>query len=543
MSIATSHEDIIPAPFKAALPYLLLALAAFLTYANIYDNSLLFDDDLLITLNSYIADWHHIPDILVGSTTSGAHIMGGFYRPVQMLAYLFVQQVLGGGTFWFHLLNLTVHIGNGCLMYRLGTKLGFRPGGVFLATLIWILHPLHVEAVTYMSATADPLFAFFCLSAIVYLLPDISVRKIWCVIPLFLLALGTKETSAMFPLLVMVCLFFANSDRLNFRIYLRTWPLWVISLVFVYWRATAPGFDGPQTYSRFYGLHEFANLALYAQHPAYRLYTFFATLPAYLKLLLLPEGLHMERAFSIYTDPSMSPVIAGAVIVAISLLAFASSCRKIPRCLPASWGILWFYAAHGPDSGLLVPMNSLFLEHWMYLPTVGLFLGLAESVARLCENQPRWLGYGFGMIALLFALFLSGKTYAQNKVWYDGESFYLNIFAYGEQSARSHNNLALYYSAHDRYDEADKQFRLATKISDTYAETRYNMAINDLRFLDQAHIDKALADVDRALEIDPKFYRAWQMKGDIYARLQNDPGKAAIYYAKSRELYNPNLPQ
>ena len=93
----------------------------------------------------------------------------------------------------------------------------------------------------------------------------------------------------MFPLLVMACLFYINPERLNFRIY-PTWPLWTVSLIYTFWRTHTMGFDGPQTYAHFYGMPEFASLKLYADQPLYRLYTFFATLPNYLELLVRPQG-------------------------------------------------------------------------------------------------------------------------------------------------------------------------------------------------------------------------------------------------------------
>jgi tetratricopeptide (TPR) repeat protein len=259
--------------------------------------------------------------------------------------------------------------------------------------------------------------------------------------------------------------------------------------------------------------------------------------------MLAPAGLHMERAFSIYIDPVEWPVVMGLVLAGISAVVIFRSCRKAPHNLALSWGLLWFFVVHGPDSGILIPMNSLFLEHWMYLPMIGLLLGLAETTAQACAGRPKFLGYGVTAAALVFALMLSEKTFAQNKIWHDGESFYTNIFAYHELSARAHNNLALYYTAHERYDEADAQFREATRISDSYAETRYNMAINDLRISNKEHIDRALADLDRALEIDPHFFRAWQLKGDIYAKFLSDPQKAEENYARAKMEFQPSPPQ
>jgi len=355
MSLAnTQTNDLMPPVARALAPYLILALAVFAAYSNIFDNVFLFDDDLIIKANTYLRGWSHIGDILKGSTTSGVHIVGGFYRPLQILLYLlafhlgdgcscintalgnpadFAACTLMGVTacaFWFHALNLGLHIANTCFVYRLGAKLGFDAKGVFLAALIWGLHALHTEAVTYISSTADTLHTFFCLLGVVVLLPDITPRKILAVIPLFLLGIASKETTVMFPLLVMVCLFYTNPQRFSPRTYLRTWPLWLISLCYVAWRSNAEGFDGPRTYARFYTMPAFSSLKTYSEQPLYRLYTFLSTLPQYAKLLAWPTHLHMERSFTIQQSPWSWLVATGFLMTVLALSHIAYS-YKIKR--------------------------------------------------------------------------------------------------------------------------------------------------------------------------------------------------------------------
>jgi hypothetical protein len=561
MSLSQTQKiDFFPLQARALAPYLILTLAVFAAYGNIFDNDFVFDDNLTIGINTYLQGWGHIGDILTSSTTNGAHIVGGFYRPLQILLYLFAFHLGNGDAFWFHALNLALHIANTCLVYRLGVKLGFVPKGVFLAALIWSVHPIHTEAVTYMSGTADPLCAFFCLSAIIVLLPDFSFRKILAVIPLFLLGLVSKETMVMFPLLVMACLFYVSPQRLNPRSYFRTWPLWIIALVYAYWRTHAEGFDGPQTYAHFYGLPAFSPLKDYAAHPLYRFTTFLATLPQYLQLLIWPTHLHMERSFFVQTSFKSGFVAGGIVIVAFAAGHIVYSCRTVfggsgklrpppqksgdgqrqaERYLELSWGFLWFAAAHAPDTGLLVPMNSLFLEHWMYLPSVGLFLGLAQTIVVLTKRLPKATPVVCYAAALIFAFVLSIKTYEQNKIWHDPVSFYENIFANGETSPRARNNLALYYANRGQFDEAIEQFNQAISGADIYAETRYNLAVTYLRKSEDAeNIEKAIKNLQRSLEIQPDFYRSYQTLGDIYGTLLHNGEMADYYHSRGKAIFD-----
>lgn len=534
-SAIPSENDFMPAPARAIAPYFILGLIIFAAYINVFGNGFLFDDELLIQENTYLLSWGHIGDIILGSTTSGTHVDGGFYRPLQMLLYLPIFQLGGGDTFWFHFLNLALHIANSFFVYRLGVKLGFNPWGVFGAALIWGLHPLHTEAVTYMSATADPLFVFFILWTMVLLLPDITPRKIMRVIPLFLLALLSKETAVIFPLLVMTCLFLKNPERLNLRAYLCTWPLWGISILYTLWRLHAKGFNGPQDADAFNAMHNYDNWALYGVAPLYRIETFLATLPAYLKLLVWPEGLHMERSFPMYTTIWDLPVMMGLGLIVAAAMQIALSSKKADSCLAMSWGLLWFFAAHLPDSGIFVPVNAVFLEHWMYLSSIGLFLGLGETAALVLEKRLRASSFSF-FAALTVAGIFFVRTHEQNLIWHDPVSFYGNIFKYGERSERAHNNLGLYYMNQGDYDDAIDQFKQALAISDTYARTWYNLAVTYLHMPNQsAHIQDAIESLNKSLAVDPKFYRSYKLLGDIYEFL-GDQDKAKNYHDKASTL-------
>lgn len=518
--------------------YLALALAVFMAYSNIFANEFLFDDDLIIKFNDYLRSWSHIGDILTGSTTSGIRIEGGFYRPLQILLYLFAYQLGDGATFWFHALNLGLQIVNACLVYKLGTKMGFAPKGVFLAALVWGIHPIHTEAITYMSGTADPLFVVFCLWGLIVLLPDFSTRKVLKALPLLLLGLASKETMVVFPALATLTLFSISPNRFKPGTYRAIGPLWIIGIAYALWRVQASGFDGPQTYSRFYEAEGFSDLYLYAQTPFYRLYTFLATLPAYLDLLIWPTNLHMERAFPIYKTLNAGPVLAGMAMVVLAGGAAAIAART-NRIKALGWGVAWFGIAHVPSSGLVFPTNALFLEHWMYLPTIGLFLGLGQTAAELTKNRGKSLSIGLAVAALVFASVLSAKTHKQNRIWKDPASFYGNIFANGQQSARCHNNMALYHSKRGEYDDAIGHFNKAIGLSDVYAETRYNLALVYLNHPNQEDkIPKAIAQLERSLQIQPSFYRSYKALGDIHRQMLNDPEKANFYYKKAEEAFN-----
>ncbi|MFA5040680.1 MAG: hypothetical protein WC464_03495 [Bdellovibrionales bacterium] len=567
ISSAQVREDDLMSPFMRGLaPYLVLALAVFAAYGNIFDNTFLFDDIAMIRLNAHLRGWEHIGDLLTGTTSSGANIPGGFYRPAQMLLYLFAFNLGGGDVFAFHLLNLSLHIANACLVYKLGTRLGFNARGVFWAALAWGVHPIHTEAISYMSGTADPLYVFFCLSALLVLLPDFSLRKIFLIIPLFLFGLLSKETAVVLPALVMACLFYVSPDRLSVRTYLRTWPLWIIAILFTYWRWNAEGFTSPDSSASFYNrLSGFDATKAYAEQPLHRFFTFLATLPSYLRLLIWPNDLHMERSFPIYTNFWYWPVIGGTVMV-IAAASHIVRSLYLKRPLAVSFGLLWFAAAHAPQTGLFVLMNALLLEHWMYLPSIGLFLGAGEALTSSLKNKPRAVPIIASATALALCIALSVATYNQNKVWRDHLSFYPHILSYEPTAARAHSNLAIYYLNNGKYDDAIEHLDQSIASVDAYAEARYNLASAylhktfrkiylpenavtdiykqpytfsippDLSPKEKQVIEKVIKNLERSVEIQPDYFRSHQTLGDVYGSVLKNKEKADLHHKLAKEI-------
>ena len=541
MTPAATEERPLFSPYPRLTPCLLLLAATLVAYANSFNNAFLFDDNLIITLNEYLKSWGTLGKLLTGSTISGAHVEGGFYRPIQMLLYFIIYQIQGPITFGFHALNIALHATNACLLFTLGRKLKFNAAASFLAALIWALHPIHTEAITYMSGTADPLMAMFCLFGTITLFPDFTPRRFYIACGFMIAGLLAKEVAVMFPFLATVTLYAAHPERNKWRTYIRTWPLWVIGIGYTVWRMTASWLDGPQTYDKLYQVHDFYNMSLYAENTIYRIYTCLATLPAYAQLLLWPSDLRMERSFPVYVRISDGMVLGGLALCIVSAaIIFRKSKNEHMR--PLAWGLLWFAAAHLPDSGLLIPVNAFFLEHWMYLPSAGLFLGIGQTLANVIPHSSRTMSRTTVATTLGVALALGTATYFQNQVWENPVTFYTHVFKYGEVSARAHNNLALAYMDRNEPEKAFEEFRRAIETSDTYAETRHNFAIALLKMPNQAeYMQEAIGHLKRAIEIDPKFYRSYGMLAMIY-KFQGKDALAEEYKAKAEELMKPYVP-
>ncbi len=494
--------------------FLSLILFVLAAYCNVYGNGFLLDDEFLLQKNRFIEDADYFWRIFTSSSTMGAGGTDSFYRPMQTLAYFIVVQIFGLQIPAIHALNVVLHAINACLIFGLGVgRLKIKPLFAFSAALIWAAHPLHTEAVTYMSATADPLHAMFVLLALV------NSRRIWVANIFFIFGLMSKESAIVLPLLVMVLEAVESEEPFHWRTYLRTWPLWVTTVLYLIARKTVLNFD--DTFS----FYKEANI--YTENIAFRALTFLGTLPMYGYLLLWPHNLHMERDFPVFAGWTLEPILGGLFLLAGALAIFL---ERNKSWRPFSLAALWFFMAHIPHTGVLLPVNSLFLEHWMYLPSIGLILGLMAWLSRT-----RIPGLPVLAVSAIIALALGSVTFIQNRVWASPITFYENILRAAKGNCRVHNNLGMAYAERGEGDRAIEQYLKAVAIKDVYAQVRHNLAEEYMR---RGDLQEAIVQLKRALDIDPQFYYSYKNLAAVYQRL-GDQKEAQRYF----DLYQKIRPE
>lgn len=481
--------------------FVILVVAVFATYANVYGNVFLFDDEFLILRNHFLDSFANLSAIFTSSSTAGAGFTDSFYRPTQQVAYLVVTQIFGREPWAFHALNVGLHAINAGLVFVLARRLQLTARAALIGALTWALHPLHVEAVTYVSATADPLHALFVLGGLCVAIPFTPAR-VWVASGLAVLGMLSKESAIVFPALLSAVIFAVDQKRWAWRTYLKTWPAWLSAGVYYTLRRTWLHFDDATAF--------FKGANAYADHALTRLYTALAALPAYAELLVWPHDLHMDREFLVATSFVNVPTLLGAVMVAAGVSVVVRARRwPTPARLFAAFVTLWLTAAHLPHSGILIAVNSVFLEHWMYLTSVPLFLALGSTLA------PVRFGIGVGVV---IALALAQKTFRQNRVWATPVQFFSHTLAYSPTSARIRHNLAIALADQGRDDEALEQYELMIRAGTTYPQTFHNAA---LTYLKRRDLDRAEPYFLRALELDPKFYPSAQYLSILYATRGN----------------------
>lgn len=460
----------LPETRRVLLQYVVLVVAVTAAYANVFHNAFVFDDYFLIVNNEYLRSWNTFVELVTSPTLAGSQRTGGFYRPVPAILHFLIYQAFGLSTVAFHTLNIALHTINACLVCRVARTLGVRRWPSLVAALLWSVHPLHTEAVTFMAATPELLWVTFSLMGLVVLVPSFTRHRFFLATVLFISALGCKETAIIFPALASLCLFCVHQNRLELSIYRKTWLLWSIgvihALALVMWLHI--------THQNVMPVYRDADYSLYVSSIVVRVLTSLATVPTYLQLVLWPSGLHMERTFPVFDSACSLQVMAGLAIVALGMfkisrdalharIATQAPGGKVNQLVPMC-GLTWCFISFAPVSGVVIPINALVSEHWMYFPMIGLFLAGAASATSALEKHPRLAE----LLVIAVAIALATATHFQNRVWENAITFNNNIISNGGRPERARDNLATAYMQKGQFEEAIEQVTmLKTLTSDT----------------------------------------------------------------------------
>ena len=480
---------------------LILGLAIGLAYFNALNGQFLYDDEFLIQKNQIVQYIHLLPKSFSTSTTEGSGGNDSFYRPVQIAVYSILHWTMGPDPFWFHLLNVLLHFLNATLIFTLCLKIfnqwkmKHEFEAAFGVALLWALHPIHTEAISYISATADPLhftfgllfFHFGIKSGLVNLITAHSF---------FILALLTKESSVTFPALYLTLLMvFSHSLK-------KAIPSLLLAAIYVALRKTLLDFSDSFTF--------FDQANIYTESPLVRIYTGLAALSEYLKILIWPQHLQIDRQFPIYTQMLTLKVLIGFILTALSIVPFLLFKNKNYKLL--IFFPLWFWSYHLLHTGFILPLNSFFLEHWMYVPSLALAMALILIFQKYLHSFLRR-----SLIALL-ALMMAVKIHEQNKVWANPISLYTHILKSSPDIARAHNNLAMALSEKGNFSEAKTHYLKSISISDVYPQVRHNLG---LLYLRNQQFSEGIYQLEAALKMDPQFYHSHLYLEKAYQALGN----------------------
>jgi len=524
---------------KNLIAVLLIIALGIVCYANSLPNDFVWDDGQLIKDNLFIRSLNHLPQIFTTDLHHFSFEGSNFYRPIQTISYLLDYQLWKLRPFGYHLTNLILHLISAILLYFLIKKI-FSQGKLALITaLLFVASPLNTQAVSYISGRADSLAALFIIAAFLLYLYQ---RRGWSLL-CFIFAGLSKETALVFPLLLIIYELIFDKKLKN------TIPYCLISIGFIILRLSVLKFD-------------LRTGSLITESLGVRAITLSRALVSYLRLLVWPVNLHMQYQVpfirSIFNVPA-----ALSIILLISLIAAIFISYKKSKIV--FFGLTWFFITLLPVSNILIPVNAVLAEHWLYMPAIGIFLIFSHSLLNLSKrSKPLLVTCSLFLVTIL--CFYSWFTIARNKDWSDRITLYQATIKFAPGSAQAHYNLANAYSDLGRNQEAIAEYQRTIEIEPRYAAAHNNLAsaylaIGDYRNAILEYIaalritpdlkeaynnlgyaynnlgmnNEAIVVLNKAISIEPSFAVAYNNLGNAYLG-KKDVDQAVNYWQKSLEL-------
>jgi tetratricopeptide (TPR) repeat protein len=438
----------------------------------------------------------------------------------------------------YHLTNLLLHGVTGCLVYALGFLLLRTPRFAaaagqpvwrlfpLLAALLFTVHPLQTQAVTYIAQRVTVLAALFYLASLCcYLLARQSgaagrrCALLAGAVLAGLLAMLSKENAATLPLVMMLCELVLFPDR-GRRGLLAPLGFLAIALVVPFtWALARPGSGG---------LTELL-ARISADAPAIPRLTYLATqlrvVVTYLRLLVLPVGQNLDYDYPLAASFAAPPVMA-SLALHLALLATAGlllwrSRRAASGAAPAmglaGFGIGWFYLALTVESSIF-PIRDVIFEHRVYLPSVGICLAAAALVCLLRERlagRPPLAG-GVAVAAWSLVALLALATVLRNGVWGDEATLWGDVVRKSPGKARAHGSLARVFKERGRTAEAVAEYRAALTADPDDAAATNNLGTI---FLEQGRYSSARRLFERATSLDPASAKVQYNLGSVMLKL------------------------
>ena len=510
---------------------LLIILLGFILYGNTLNNELFWDDDQFILDNAYIKDAQYVPKFFSENLIAGAGRQSDYWRPALLTVFSIEWHLWGPSEFGFHLTNMAFHITDAILLFLIIGRIFKKRHLALFISLVFLIHPLQTEAVSYANSLGDSLSVFFIFSSILAFIHfRYSGKRIreswsyWISLASFACALLSKETAIITPALITLTDIFLENPKGRIRdIISKSAPFYLLGFGYVALRATALNFVN--TFNLYNETTAFTSSILI------RFLTFLKIIVAYISLIFWPGNLHMERSIEAAVSLWNPQVLLGGfIILALSVLAITTY-KKHPIL---TFGILWFFIALAPISNILVPINGLLYEHWLYVPLIGIAFVIYAIAEILIEKFPR-IQIAIFVLVLIIFLALGVRTILRNQEWDNSITFYKQTLTYAPESYRIVNNLGMELAEKGIVHEAEEIYKKAIALDPTNPITYHNLAN---LYRDKGETKLAIENYNNALTEDPNFYYSYANLINLY--LSQKDFKNAEKILRAYITHDPN---
>ena len=490
------------------LPFILI-LTAIVYLPTLNAGFINWDDPDYIYNNSVIKDLSHVADFFTVP-------IQGNYHPVTMISLALNYAVSGYDAWSYHLFNLVLHLVNCFLVYSLALLLSRNNSLIaFVTSLLFGIHPMHVESVAWVSERKDVLYTLFFLAGHITFTKYIDTgakKEFWMTLFFLVFSLLSKPAAVIFPV-SLFCIDILRNRTLSFKLFTEKIPFFIPALLMGLLTINVQKEIGA-TGEEYFGLAR--NI----------LFGFYGIMMYFFKLLL-PLG---QSAFYPFPplNEKLSVVYYAAPLFTLLLALIIYFAWKKHKALV--FGISFYIINLLLVLQVFSVGSAIIAERYTYVPYIGIFY-IAGYLLNILVKGNIKKGY---QVAIPVGLIFSVLAFLQVQNWKDGASLWDNVIN-NQPSSRAYNSRGNLFRGEKQYAKAIEYYTKAIQINKIDHESFNNRANV---YLDQNKLDSAYIDYKNALAINPGYNITYDNLGAMFVK--KNMFDSALYYLNIAIQLNPD---
>jgi len=520
----TSHisqgKNITKLSVKSYTNYFILSAIILLTivvFGNSLKNGILscWDDNGYITDNTAI---RNLSPENIQTFFSKSYI--GCYLPLTMLTYAFDYKLFGLNPTSFHFTNLFIHLLNVILVFIFIQKLTNKKEISTIAALIFAIHPMHVESVTWLSERKDVLYSFFFLSSLIcyqnYLKSSFRLKYLFYCFVLFICSLLSKPAAIPLSLVLILMDYYHSRNLLNKKVIIEKIPFFILSIAF--------GVIVLFTQNKFEAIHK----TFYFYE---RFFLISYAIIFYIIKMIVPWNLCAMYYYPIKSNGFL-PIeyyLAPLLIIAIIYGIYKSGIHKKYLIV----GFLFYLITIILVIQIKPVGSSIVSDRYSYIPYIGLSF-IVGYFYNFFISKNKKLKLPFNLMVLCYILTLSVITWNRNQVWADSVTLFTDI-------TKKHPNVYHAWLTLGFAKTADKDYKGAVEAYTISLTLKDEVKTRNDRGIAQGHLNnfkEAISDFTECIRKDSTYADAYYNRGLALEKLNQNYPEIIKDYSKAIQ-FNP----
>jgi len=510
-----------PARIKIMVFIILTALVAGV-YANALKNDFTTWDDLAVYGDTLI----RAPKLSAVKTIFTFH-RGSTYQPVRHISFMLDYMLCKRNPFCYHFFNVLYYLFTLFFLYLFSEKLLLfltswgmkkRHLAALFSTIIFAVHPVHVEAVTWISARKEVLLGWFFFAALYFYLKgregDKHTLAMYGLTFLaFALAVLSKPSAVVFPAILLLFEICYQPKRLK-RFLVWLIPFGLLSGIAVFILMTVMRQAG--------GIKPYRGGTFWTNF----LVSFYIFIN-YIKLCV--ATINFSAAYTIWL-PKAPYSVWTFVAVLINLIILGAGIRYLKKWPLMAFLIFWFYIQLLPYSNI-IPISTILADRYVFLASFAYTLpvGLFFTWLLFFQNK-RFTKEFFKVLAVaVFILLTAGYSYMtikQNRVWQNTRTLWMDAYEKYPHAPAAQHGAALVFMKMKQYEIAKNILKETIQIQPYDYLAHNNLGICYFHLKDY---DNALREYKEALYYDPQNIKAKINIAMLFTAMQRYKAAKTVY--------------